>query len=88
MITTKCKITKQLYSKDDFRIFGCVPLDHSDAIQLNKYGSFTITGDLAYLVEGNEYTLNIEPDKEYNGTMQYKVISVPTLDIDIENMTE
>lgn len=88
MITVKCKITKQLYSKDDFRIFSCVPLDHTDSIQLSKYGSFTITGDLGYLTEGNEYTLNIETDKEYNGTMQYKVISVPSLDIDVENMTE
>lgn len=86
-IDVECTITKQLYAKDDFRIFGCQPLNNTD-IQLNRYGSFTIKGDLAYLTEGQTYKLTLSPlDKQYNGETQYEVIAVPSLELDIDNIS-
>ena len=83
----KCKIIKQVYARDDFRIFGCVPLDESP-VKLSKYHNFTITGSLGMLEQGNEYTLELEETTGKYG-LQYNVISVPSFDtFDIKDIND
>lgn len=47
----KCKIVRQIYASNNFRTFGCILTDSKDEdkIVLNKYGNFTISGDLPFL---------------------------------------
>lgn len=78
----EAKIVKQVFAKDIFRIFGCVPLKEYKDLQLNDYGSFTITGDLPYLDEGSEYTFKLDKGQSNKYGTQYKVLAVPS----IENM--
>lgn len=89
-MNVECIISKQVFARDNFRIFGCRPCDTYKNLKLNKYGTFTITGELSYLVEGEQYTLNIkESEKHYNNETQYNVISVPSFEIpDTTTMTE
>lgn len=87
----KTKITKEVYANGDYRVFGCVPLDNKGDVVCNKYGNFTITGDLPYLAEGRTYTLDItKSTKSYNNGVQYDVIDVPSFknDIDVTHMSE
>jgi hypothetical protein len=86
-IKCKCKIIKQVYGKDNFRIFGCIPLDDAN-IELNSYGNFTITGDLGMLETNNEYELELEEVESKYGK-QYKVLSIPTLSkFDIKDIND
>lgn len=79
-IRCKCKIIKKVYSKDNFQIFGCMPLEDNFEVTLNNFGNFTITGDLGMLEEGNEYELELEETEGRYGK-QYNVISIPSFEV-------
>ena len=74
----KCKIVRQIYASNNFRTFGCVLTDNKDddKIVLNKYGNFTISGDLPYLSEGEEYTLDLKETVHPRFGTQYTVDKV------------
>lgn len=74
------KITKKIFQKDNFYIFGCMPNKHYEKLKLSDYGNFTITGNLPFLTEGSEYVLELKEDKTTNYGTQYKVLSVPSMD--------
>lgn len=88
MIECKCKITKQIFQKDDFCILACKPMEEVDELQVNRYGSITVLGELSFLNLNKEYTLRLEEGDVYREEQQYRVISVKEFEIeDIENMT-
>ena len=78
----KCKIIKQVYGKDDFRVFGVIPLQENTNLKLNKYGNFTISGSLGYLEQGQEYVFDLEEGETNKYGTQYIVKSCPTLEIE------
>ena len=53
----KCKCTKEIYSKGGFKVYGFLPTG-GDPIEVNKYGTFTISGEQAFEV-GQEYYLSL-----------------------------
>ena len=55
----KCKCTKEIYSKGGFKVYGFLPTG-GDPIEVNKYGTFTISGEQAFDV-GQEYYLSLSP---------------------------
>ena len=54
MIEIKAKITKKVFEKDNYRIYGAVPTDSFGLVQLNQYGNFTLVGEV------HELTINEE----------------------------
>ena len=55
----KCKCNKEIYSKGGFKVYGFLPTG-GDPIEVNKYGTFTISGEQAFDV-GQEYYLSLSP---------------------------
>ena len=55
----KCKCTKEIYSKGGFKVYGFLPTG-GDPIEVNKYGTFTISGEQTFDV-GQEYYLSLSP---------------------------
>lgn len=86
----KCKIVRQIYASNNFRTFGCILTDNKDEdkIVLNKYGNFTISGDLPYLTEGEEYTLDLKETVHPRFGTQYTVDKVADYEMmnDLEHM--
>lgn len=81
------KITIELCSNGDYRVFGCSPLKIYDGLKLNKYNNFTISGELPYLTPDKEYTLEIEEDLANKYPCSYKVLSVPSLKTSLDNLS-
>lgn len=90
----RCKIVRNVFTNTDgtFSIYGCVPANTDmDKVHLNKYGNFTLKGDLSLLEVGEEYTIEVE---EKNGSYGYEywLVGFPEIedfDIDeIEAMTD
>ena len=57
MIEIKAKITKKVFEKDNYRIYGAVPTDSFGLVQLNQYGNFTLVGEVHELTINEEYKL-------------------------------
>ena len=55
----KCKCTKEIYNKNGYKVYGFLPTG-GDPIEVNKYGTFTISGEQAFDV-GQEYYLSLSP---------------------------
>ena len=58
-INVKCKCNKEVYSKGGFKVYGFLPTG-GDPIEVNKYGTFTISGEQVFDV-GQEYYLSLSP---------------------------
>ncbi len=58
-INVKCKCNKEVYSKGSFKVYGFIPTG-GDPIDVNRYGSFSISGEQAFDV-GQEYYLSLSP---------------------------
>lgn len=56
-MNVKCKCTKEIYNKGGFKVYGFFPTG-GDPIEVNKYGTFTISGEQAFDV-GQEYYLTL-----------------------------
>lgn len=86
----KCKIIRQIYASNNFRTFGCILTDNKDEdkITLNKYGNFTISGDLPFLNEGEEYTLDLKETIHPRFGIQYTVDKVADYEMmnDLDHM--
>ena len=67
-----CKVVRNVFTNTDgtFSIYGCVPSTNDlDKIHLNKYGNFTLKGDLSLLKVGEDYTIEVE---EKTGSYGYE----------------
>ena len=58
-MNVKCKCTKEIYNKNGYKVYGLLPTG-GDPIEVNKYGTFTISGEQAFDV-GQEYYLSLSP---------------------------
>lgn len=58
-INVKCKCTKEIYNKNGYKVYGFLPTG-GDPIEVNKYGTFTISGEQIFDV-GQEYYLSLSP---------------------------
>lgn len=76
----KTRLIRKVFEKNGFFIFGCVPLEDNNKIKLNDYGNFTITGNLGYLTEGEDYVLELEEGDTSKYGTQYRVLSVPSME--------
>lgn len=88
----KCTIVKEICNVGNYKTFGCLLDDYEkdiDKIILNKYGNFTISGDLPYLNKGESYTLNLIESIHPKYGIQYKVENVKDYELtqDLENLT-
>lgn len=87
----KCRIIREIYSNENYRVLACIPTEKNSSIKLNSYRNFIIVGDLKLLQIDNEYELDlIEEPSKYDG-VQYKVIGIPSFEKynieDINNLT-
>lgn len=77
-MNVKCKIIKKVYANEDYRIFSCRPVGISD-VKVNKYGTFSIVGNLSYLVEGQTCDLNLTDEECSKYGYSYHVDSCSSL---------
>lgn len=86
-----CKVVRNVFTNNDgtFSIYGCVPSKNDlDKIHLNKYGNFTLKGNLSLLKVGEDYTIEVE---EKNGSYGYEywLIGFPEIeDFDVSDVKE
>jgi len=87
-LTVKCKATREMYKKDNFRIVAFEPMQVYKELKLSKYLSFSCKGDINYITIGKEYTLEIEELETNTYGTSYRIVSVPSMaEQDIENLT-
>lgn len=86
-----CKVVRNVFTNNDgtFSIYGCVPSTNDlNKIHLNKYGNFTLKGDLSLLEVGEDYTIEVE---EKNGSYGYEywLVGFPEIeDFDVSDIKE
>lgn len=85
----KAKINRCNYERGMFRIFSAIPLGGvPEGLKLSKWGTFSIKGDLPYLIVDKDYEFILEvisEDPKYGSTCE--VIDVPSLSmIDTKNL--
>lgn len=56
-LNVKCKCNKEVYNKNGYKVYGFLPTG-GDLIEVNKYGTFTISGEQSFDV-GQEYYLTL-----------------------------
>ena len=87
-LTVKCKATREMYKKDNFRIVAFEPMQVYKELKLSKYLSFSAKGDINYITIGKEYTLEIEELETNTYGTSYRIIACPSMaEQDIENLT-
>lgn len=56
-MNVKCKCNKEVYNKNGYKVYGFLPTG-GDPIEVNRYGTFTISGEQSFDV-GQEYYLTL-----------------------------
>lgn len=86
-----CKVVRNVFTNTDgtFSIYGCVPSTNDlDKIHLNKYGNFTLKGNLSLLEVGEDYTVEVE-EKSGSYGYEYWLVGFPEIeDFDISDVKE
>lgn len=86
-----CKVVRNVFTNNDgtFSIYGCVPSTNDlDKLHLNKYGNFTLKGDLSLLEVGNDYTIEVE-EKTGSYGYEYWLVGFPEIeDFDVSDVKE
>lgn len=89
--TIHCKVIRNVYTNanKDFSIFGCIPaVDDAPKVHLNKYGNFTLKGDLSLMEVGNDYTIEVE-ERTGNYGYEYWLVGFPDIvDFDIGDVSD
>lgn len=78
-IKLKARIVKEVYHRDNFFILSAIPTDSNRDIVLNKWGNFSIVGNVGYLSVDSEYELILSDGKAGKYGMSYEVEDCPTL---------
>jgi hypothetical protein len=78
-IKLKARIVKEVYHRDNFFILSAIPTDSNRDIVLNKWGNFSIVGNVGYLSVDSEYELILNDGKAGKYGMSYEVEDCPTL---------
>lgn len=86
-----CKVVRNVFTNNDgtFSIYGCVPSTNDlDKIHLNKYGNFTLKGNLSLLEVGEDYTIEVE-EKSGSYGYEYWLVGFPEIeDFDVSDVKE
>lgn len=86
-----CKVVRNVFTNNDgtFSIYGCVPSKNDlDKIHLNKYGNFTLKGNLSLLEVGEDYTVEVE-EKSGSYGYEYWLVGFPEIeDFDVSDAKE
>lgn len=86
-----CKVVRNVFTNNDgtFSIYGCVPSKNDlDKIHLNKYGNFTLKGNLSLLEVGEDYTIEVE-EKSGSYGYEYWLVGFPEIeDFDVSDVKE
>nr|DAG36881.1 MAG TPA: ATP dependent DNA helicase [Caudoviricetes sp.] len=86
-----CKVVRNVFTNNDgtFSIYGCVPSTNDlDKIHLNKYGNFTLKGNLSLLEVGEDYTVEVE-EKSGSYGYEYWLVGFPEIeDFDVSDVKE
>lgn len=86
-----CKVVRNVFTNNDgtFSIYGCVPSKNDlDKIHLNKYGNFTLKGNLSLLEVGEDYTVEVE-EKSSSYGYEYWLVGFPEIeDFDVSDVKE
>lgn len=86
-----CKVVRNVFTNNDgtFSIYGCVPSKNDlDKIHLNKYGNFTLKGNLSLLEVGEDYTVEVE-EKSGSYGYEYWLVGFPEIeDFDVSDVKE
>ena len=87
-ITVKAKAFKSMYHNNGFDIISFSPITpYSEELKLGKYMTFSCKGDLSWVSIGKEYELELEELETNMYGTSYKIISCPTLSLDLEKLT-
>lgn len=88
-VKCKARCTKKLAQNDDWFLFGMRPIPpYSDDIKVNVYGSFSVAGELGFLTENKEFTLEMEEIETNKYGTTYKVLACELGDqYDLDNLT-
>lgn len=86
-----CKVVRNVFTNNDgtFSIYGCVPSTNDlDKLHLNKYGNFTLKGNLSLLEVGEDYTIEVE-EKSGSYGYEYWLVGFPEIeDFDVSDVKE
>lgn len=86
-----CKVVRNVFTNTDgtFSIYGCVPSTNDlDKLHLNKYGNFTLKGNLSLLEVGEDYTIEVE-EKSGSYGYEYWLVGFPEIeDFDVSDVKE
>lgn len=85
MIDIKATAKKKMFEKDMYRIYSVTPTHNVGAVEVNKYGTISILGEVQELTIGEEYSFTLAPDKRNQYGLSYKILKVKR-DIDISNL--
>jgi hypothetical protein len=88
-VKCKARCTKKLAQNDDWFLFGMRPIPpYSEDIKVNTYRSFTVAGELGFLTENKEFTLEMEEIETNKYGTTYKVLTCELGDqYDLDNLT-
>lgn len=81
-LRVKARVVKEIYHNDNFYILALSPMQEYKDLVISQYGTFTCKGELSMLTVGQDYELVIEEMNSDKYGISYKVIDVPSLNVD------
>lgn len=81
-LRVKARVVKEIYHNDNFYILALSPMQENKDLVISQYGTFTCKGELSMLTVGQDYELVLEEMNSDKYGISYKVIDVPSLNID------
>lgn len=81
-LRVKARVVKEIYHNDNFYILALSPMQENKDLAISQYGTFTCKGELSMLTVGQDYELVLEEINNDKYGTSYKVIDVPSLNVD------
>ena len=81
-LRVKARVVKEIYHNDNFYILALSPMQENKDLAISQYGTFTCKGELSMLTVGQYYELVLEEINNDKYGTSYKVIDVPSLNVD------
>lgn len=81
-LRVKARVVKEIYHNDNFYILALSPMQENKDLAISQYGTFTCKGELSMLTVGQDYELVLEEINNDKYGISYKVIDVPSLNVD------
>lgn len=81
-LRVKARVVKEIYHNDNFYILALSPMQENKDLAISQYGTFTCKGELSMLTVGQDYELVLEEINNDKYGISYKVIDIPSLNVD------